>query len=183
MNTTRVLLKISKVVTTRPRSTAKTSLMPKSLLKSTILKVLKKSVTSFLRLSFWKRHDMPHQTSTDNDPQNIVTHRIWQSTIPHNTSSLTTLDQATKGQIPTLNLPSFQNISLTSTFFQIWRYSFWRFFSVGDSNSRRFDRTFREIRLSSRPEMRSDSEVTTYWRPRRLRWFKKILNYIFIHYV
>jgi hypothetical protein len=31
--------------------------------------------------------------------------------------------------------------------------------------------------------MRSDSEVTTYWRPRRLRWFKKILNYIFIHYV
>jgi len=35
-------------------------------------------------------------------------------------SSLTIIDQATKGQIPTLNLPSFQNIFLTSTFFQIW---------------------------------------------------------------
>ena len=72
-------------------------------------------------------------------------------------SSLTILDQATKGQIPTLNLPSFQNIFLTSIFFQIWRYSFWRFFSVGDSDCRRFDRTFREIRLTSRPEIRSDS--------------------------
>ncbi|MFN9939164.1 MAG: hypothetical protein ACK56I_06790, partial [bacterium] len=45
--------------------------------------------------------------STQNDQQNIVTHRIWQSTIRHNTSSLTILDQAKKGQIPTLNLPSF----------------------------------------------------------------------------
>ena len=107
MNTTRVLLKISKVVTTRPRSTAKTSLMPKSLLKSTILKVLKKSVTSFLRLSFWKRHDMPHQTSTENDPQNIVTHRIWQSTIRHNTSSLTILDQVTKRSNPHPQPPLF----------------------------------------------------------------------------
>jgi hypothetical protein len=62
-----------------------------------------------------------------------------------------------KGQIPTLNLPSFQNIFLTSTFFQIWRYLFWRSFSVGDSVCRRFDRTFREIRLTSRPEIRSDS--------------------------
>jgi hypothetical protein len=72
-------------------------------------------------------------------------------------SSLTIPDQATKGQTPTLNLPSSQNTSLISTFFQIWRYSFWRFFSVGDSDCRRFDRTFREIRLTSRPEIRSDS--------------------------
>jgi hypothetical protein len=72
-------------------------------------------------------------------------------------SSLAILDQATKGQNPTLNRPSFQNILQTSTFFQIWLYSFWRFFSVGDSDCRRFDRTFREIRLTSRPEIRSDS--------------------------
>jgi len=37
-------------------------------------------------------------------------------------SSLTILDQATKGQIPTLNLPSLQNIFLISIFFQIWRF-------------------------------------------------------------
>jgi len=55
-------------------------------------------------------------------------------------SSLTILDQA-KGQIPTLNLPPFQNIFLISIFFQIWRFSFWRLFSVGDSIARfeRFD--------------------------------------------
>jgi len=74
------------------------------------------------------------------------------------TSSLTILDQAKKEvKSPPSTSPLFKNIFLTSTFFQIWRYSFWRFFSVGDSDSRRFDRTFREIRLSSRPEMRSDS--------------------------
>jgi len=42
-------------------------------------KVCHKPTQTFL----WKRHDMPHQTSTENDPQNIVTHRIWQSTIRH----------------------------------------------------------------------------------------------------
>ena len=117
---------------------------------------LEKVCHKFSQTFLWKRHDMPHQTSTENDPQNIVTHRIWQSTIRHtyrHSPYLTT----PKGQIPTLNLPSFQNIFLISTFFQIWRYSFWRFFSVGDSDCRRFDRTFREIRLTSRPEIRSDS--------------------------
>ena len=56
----------------------------------------------------------------------IVTHRTW---------------PRQKGQIPTLNLPSFQNIFLISIFFQIWRFSFWRLFSVGDSIARfeRFD--------------------------------------------
>lgn len=117
---------------------------------------LEKVCHKFSQTFLWKRHDMPHQTSTENDPQNIVTHRIWQSTIRHTYRHSPYLTK-TKGQIPTPNLPSFQNIFLTSTFFQIWRYSFWRFFSVGDSDCRRFDRTFREIRLTSRPEIRSDS--------------------------
>jgi len=118
---------------------------------------LEKVCHKFSQTFLWKRHDMPHQTSTENDPQNIVTHRIWQSTIRHTHRHSPYLTKVTKGQIPTLNLPSFQNIFLTSTFFQIWRHSFWRFFSVGDSDCRRFDRTFREIRLTSRPEIRSDS--------------------------
>ena len=119
---------------------------------------LEKVCHKFSQTFLWKRHDMPHQTSTENDPQNIVTHRIWKSTIRHTYRHLPYLTKATKGQIPTLKTsPLFKTIFLTSTFFQIWRYSFWRFFSVGDSDCRRFDRTFREIRLTSRPEIRSDS--------------------------
>jgi len=134
---------------------SETSLMAKVPSKINNFEGLEKVCHKFSQTFLWKRHDTPHQTSTENDPQNIVTHRIWQSTIRHtyrHSPYLTT----PKGQIPTLNLPSFQNIFLTSTFFQIWRYSFWRFFSVGDSDCRRFDRTFREIRLTSRPEIRSD---------------------------
>ena len=118
---------------------------------------LEKVCHKFSQTFLWKRHNTSHQTSTENDPQNIVTQSNMAEHDSSHISSLTILDQVTKGQIPTLNLPSLQNIFLTSTFFQIWRYSFWRFFSVGDSDCRRFDRTFREIRLSSRPEMRSDS--------------------------
>jgi len=135
---------------------SETSRMAKSLLKSTILKVLKKSVTSFPRLSFGRdttRLTKPRQSTICKMSllieygrarfvTHIVTHHNWPSQ---------------KGQIPTLNLPSFQNIFLKSIFFQIWRSSFWRLFSVGDSDCRRFDRTFREIRLTSRPEIRSDS--------------------------
>ena len=74
------------------------------------------------------------------------------------TSSLTILDQIHKRSNPhPQTSPLFKTFFLTSTFFQIWRHSFWRFFSVGDSDYRRFDRTFREIRLTSRPEIRSDS--------------------------
>jgi len=158
MNTTRVLRKqtYNMVTRTRPRSTAKTSLMSKVPSKINNFEGLEKVCHKFSQTFLWKRHDMPHQTSTENDPQNIVTHRIWQSTIRHTYRHSPYLTKP-KGQIPTLNLPSFQNIFLTSTFFQIWRYSFWRFFSVGDSDCRRFDRTFREIRLTSRPEIRSDS--------------------------
>ena len=73
----------------------------------------------------------------------IVTHHTWPS---HKRSN------------PHPQPPLFsKTIFLTSTFFQIWRHSFWRFFSVGDSDCRRFDRTFRETRLTSRPEIRSDS--------------------------
>ena len=157
MNTTRVLLKNIQSGHDATQKYSETSLMSKVPSKINNFEGLEKVCHKFPQTFPRKRHDMPHQTSTENDPQHIVTHRIWQSTIRHNTSSLTILDQATEGQIPTLNLPSFQNIFLTSTFFQIWRYSFWRFFPVGDSDCRRFDRTFREIRLTSRPEIRSDS--------------------------
>jgi len=136
---------------------SETSLMSKVPSKINNFEGLEKVCHKFSQTFLWKRHDMPHQTSTENDPQNIVTHRIWQSTIRHTHRHSPYLTKPKKGQTPTLNLPSFQNIFLTSTFFQIWRYSFWRFFSVGDSDCRRFDRTIREIRLTSRPEIRSDS--------------------------
>ncbi len=118
---------------------------------------LEKVCHMFSQTFLWKRHDTPHQNL---DRERSTKYRYSSNMVEHDSShisSLTILDQATKGQIPTLNLPSFQNIFLTSIFFQIWRYSFWRFFSVGDSDYRRFDRTFREIRLTSRPEIRSDS--------------------------
>ena len=134
---------------------SETSLMAKVPSKINNFEGLEKVCHTFSQTFLWKRHDMPIQTSTENDPQNIVTHRIWQSTIRHTHRHSPYLTKPQKVKIPTLNLPSFQNIFLTSTFFQIWRYSFWRFFSVGDSDCRRFDRTFREIRLTSRPEIRS----------------------------
>ena len=118
---------------------------------------LEKVCHKFSQTFLWKRHDTPHQTSTENDPQNIVTHRIWQSTIRHTYRHSPYLTTPQKVKSPPSTSPLFKNIFLTSTFFQIWRYSFWRFFSVGDSDCRRFDRTFREIRLTSRPEIRSDS--------------------------
>jgi len=102
---------------------------------------LEKVCHKFSQTFLWKRHDMPHQTSTENDPQK---YRYSSNMAEHDsshTSSLTILDHAQKGQTPTLNLPSFSKHFLTSTFFQIWRYSFWRLFSVGDSIARfeRFD--------------------------------------------
>lgn len=97
---------------------SETSLMQKSLLKSTILKVLKKSVTSFPRLSFGRdttcltkprrrtirKISLLIEYGRARFDTHIVTHHTW---------------PRPKGQIPTLNLPSFQNIFLTSTFFQI----------------------------------------------------------------
>ena len=125
--------------------------MQKSLLKSTILKVLKKSVTSFLRLSFWKRHDTPHQTSTENDPQNIVTYRIWQSTIRH------TYRHSPYLTMPKRSNPHPQPPLFSKHFSNIYLFPDLTIFVLTTLFRRRFDRTFREIRLTSRPEIRSDS--------------------------
>ena len=159
MNTTRVLRKQNNnmVTRTRPRSTAKTSLMSKVPSKINNFEGLEKVCHKFPQTFLLEetRHASPNL-----DRERSAKYRYSSNMAEHDSShisSLTILDQPTKGQIPTLNLPSFQNIFLTSTFFQIWRYSFWRFFSVGDSDCRRFDRTFREIRLTSRPEIRPDS--------------------------
>jgi hypothetical protein len=99
--------KTSKVVTTRPRSTAKTSLNVKSPFKINDFVGLEKFCHTFSQTFLWNGHDTTHQTSTENDPQNIVTHRIWQSTIRHTYRHSPYLTKP-KGQIPTLNLPSFQ---------------------------------------------------------------------------
>ena len=157
MNTTRVLLKNIQSGHNSTQRHSETSLMQKSLLKINNFEGLEKSLSQAFP-------DFPleetRHASPNLDRERSAKYRYSSNMAEHDSShisSLTILDQATKGQTPTLNLPSFQNIFLTSTFFQIWRYSFWRFFSVGDSDCRRFDRTFREIRLTSRPEIRSDS--------------------------
>ena len=152
MNTTRVLFKTSKVVITRPRSTAKTSLMSIVPSKINNFEGLEKVCHKFSQTFLWKRHDMPHQTSTENDPQNIVTHRIWQSTIRHTYRHSPYLTKPQKGQNPTLNLPSFQNI-----FSNIYLFPDLTIFVLTTLFRRRFDRTFREIQLTSRPEIRFDS--------------------------
>ncbi len=86
-------------------------LMQKSLLKINNFEGLEKVCHKFSQTFLWKRHDTPHQTSTENDPQNIVTHRTWQSTIRHTHRHSPYLTKATKGQIPTLNLPPFSKHS------------------------------------------------------------------------
>ena len=153
MNTTRVLRKqtYNMVTRTRPRSTAKTSLMSKVPSKINNFEGLEKSLSHVFPDFPLEKTSTPHQTSTENDPQNIVTHRIWQTTIRHTYRHSPYLTPQKKGQIPTLNLPSFQNNFLISIFFQIWRFSFWRLFSVGDLIAR-FERF-----VTSRPEIRSDS--------------------------
>ncbi len=60
-----------------------------------------------------------HQILTENDPQNIVTHRIWQSMIRRTYRHSPYFDQATKVNFPH-NQPSlFSNNFLISIFFQI----------------------------------------------------------------
>ncbi len=86
---------------------SETSLMAKVPSKINNFEGLEKVYHTFSQTFLWKRHDTPHQTSTENDPQNIVTHRIWQSTIRHTYHHSPYLTKL-KGQIPTLNLPSFQ---------------------------------------------------------------------------
>jgi hypothetical protein len=127
MNTTRVLqnqfsfvLHIDQKTKAATNSTAKhseTSLMAKVPSKINNFEGLEKVCHTFSQTFPWKKP--PHQTSTENDPQNIVIHRIWQSTIRHTYRHSPYLTKPQKGQIPTLKLPSFQNIFLISIFFQI----------------------------------------------------------------
>ena len=115
---------------------SETSLMSKVPSKINNFEGLEKVCHTFPQTFLWKRHDTPHQNL---DRERSAKYRYSSNMAEHDSShisSLTILDQATKGQIPTLNLPSFQNIFLISIFFQIWRFSFWRLFSVGDSIAR-----------------------------------------------
>jgi len=153
MNTTRVLRKqtYNMVTRSRPRSTAKTSLMSKVPSKINNFEGLEKVCHKFSQTFLWKRHDTPHQTSTDNDPQNIVTHRIWQSTIRHTYRHSPYLTKPHKVKSP----PSTSH--LFKTFSNIYLFPDLTIFVLTTLFRRRFDRTFREIRLTSRPEIRSDS--------------------------
>jgi hypothetical protein len=105
----------------------------------------------FLNQQFWRSwkslsHIFPdfpleetRHTSPNLDWERSAKHRYSSNMAEHDPShisSLTILDHAKKGQTPTLNLPSFQNILLISIFFQIWRFSFWRLFSIGGSIAR-----------------------------------------------
>ncbi len=56
----------------------------------------------------WKRHDMPHQNSIENDPQNIVTHRIWHSTIRHTYRHSPYLTKPKKVKTPPSTSPLFK---------------------------------------------------------------------------
>ena len=115
------------------------------------MKVLKKSVTHFLRLSFG-RDTTP---SPNLDRERFAKHRYSSNMAEHDSShisSLTILDQVTTGQTPTLNLPSFsRHLSNIYLFPDLTISVLMILFR------RRFDRTFRETRLTSRPEIRSDS--------------------------
>jgi len=153
MNTTRVLLKISKMVTrTRPRSTAKTSPMSKVPSKINNFEGLEKVCHTFSQTFFGR--DMtcltkPRQRTIRKISllieygrarfvTHIVTHHIWPT--------------KKKGQIPTLNLHSF-----SKHFSNIYLFPDLTIFVLTIPFRRRFDRTFRETLLTSRPEIRSDS--------------------------
>ena len=157
MNTTRVLLSKKNIQSGHnpAKKHSETSLMTKVPSKINNFEGLEKVCHKFPQTFPLEetRHASPRQRTIrkislliEYGRARFVTHIVTHHTWPRQ-----------KGQIPTLNLPSFQNIFLISIFFQIWRFPFWRFFSVRDSDCRRFDRTFREIRLTSRPEIRSDS--------------------------
>lgn len=94
---------------------SETSLMAKVPSKINNFEGLEKVCHKFSQTFLWKRHDMPHQTSTENDPQNIVTHRIWQSTIRHtyrHSPYLTTPKRSNPHPQPPLFSKHFSNIYL-----------------------------------------------------------------------
>ncbi len=120
---------------------SETSLMAKVPSKINNFEGLEKVCHTFSQIFLWKRHDMPHQTSTENDSQkksllieygrarfvtHIVTHHTWPS---HKRSN------------PYPQPPLFSKHFLIFIFFQIWWFPSWRLFSVGDSIARfeRFD--------------------------------------------
>lgn len=87
---------------------SETSLMAKVPSKINNFEGLEKVCHKFSQTFLWKRHDMPHQTSTENDPQNIVTHRIWQSTIRHTYRHSPYLTKPQKVKSPPSTSPLFK---------------------------------------------------------------------------
>ena len=87
---------------------SETSLMSKVPSKINNFEGLEKVCHKFPQTFPWKRHGMPHQTSTENDPQNIVTHRIWQSTIHHTYRHSPHLTKPQKVKSPPLTSPLFK---------------------------------------------------------------------------
>ena len=87
---------------------SETSLMSKVPSKINNFEGLEKVCHKFSQTFLWKRHDMPHQTSTENDPQNIVTHRIWQSTIRHTYRHSPYLTKPQKVKTPPSTSPLFK---------------------------------------------------------------------------
>jgi len=87
---------------------SETSLMAKVPSKINNFEGLEKVCHKFSQTFLWKRHDMPHQTSTENDPQNIVTHRIWQSTIRHTHRHSPYLTKPQKVKSPPSTSPLFK---------------------------------------------------------------------------
>jgi len=90
---------------------SETSLMSKVPSKINNFEGLEKVCHKFSQTFLWKRHDTPHQTSTENDPQNIVTHRIWQSTIRHTYRHSPYLTKPQKVKSPPSTSPLFKTFS------------------------------------------------------------------------
>ena len=105
MNTTRVLLKISKVGHNPTKKHSETSLMTKVPSKINNFEGLEKVCQTFSQTFLWKRHDTPKL-----DRERSAKHRYSSNMAEHDSShisSLTILDQATKGQNPHPQPPLF----------------------------------------------------------------------------
>jgi hypothetical protein len=117
---------------------------------------LEKVCHTFSRLSFGRdtRHASPNLDRERS--AKIVTQRIWQSTIRHkyrHSPYLTKPQRSNPHPQPPLFSKKFSNIYL---FPDLTIFVLMILFPM------RFDRTFLEIRLTLRPEIRSDSKVTAH---------------------